>query len=202
MIPSVHIKSPAVIILAAGKAERFGSAKLLKTYMGKSILGHAVEAAIAVASGRVVVVTGAWREEVEKELEGCGVRTVFNAHFAEGMATSIHAGIRAITEAHMDVDGAFILVGDQPFVDDALLGRMALRQEMTRLPIVASHYGDVIGTPVLFHKMMFPRLLELKGDKGARGILQDMPEQVATVLFPDGETDIDTTSDYEKLLKA
>lgn len=199
MIPTVHINKPAVIILAAGKADRFGAPKLLRPYKGKSLLAHAVEAAKTVENGPVVVVTGAWKEEVEHELDGTDVMHVFNEGHAEGMASSIRKGVGALHDA--GVDGCFILVGDQPFVDRDLLERILVRQEATRLPIVASHYGEVIGTPVLFHKMMFPSLLELKGDKGARGILQNVPERVATVLFPDGAIDIDTQEDYDKLLK-
>ena len=201
MIPSVHIRSAAAVILAAGKSERFGAAKLLCPFRGKSLLMHAVEAVKGVVKGPVVVVTGAWKVDVEPALEGSGVTIVYNEWFGEGMAASIRKGIAALTGAGEHIDGTFVLVGDQPYVDTELLERMLLRQEMTRLPIVASHYDEIIGTPVLFHKMMFPHLLELTGDKGARSILQENPDRVATVLFPDGATDIDTPEDYERLTK-
>jgi len=201
MIPAVHIRSAGAIILAAGKSERFGALKLLRPFQGKTLLARAVEAAKGLVTGPIIVVTGAWRNEVEQALEGSDVVTIHNEGHAEGMASSIRKGIDALTATGEHIDGAFILVGDQSFVDTALLQRILLRQDMSRLPIVASHYDEIIGTPVLFHKMMFPRLMELTGDKGARSILLEDPDRVATVLFPDGATDIDTPGDYERLLK-
>ena len=202
MMPAVHIRSAAAIILAAGKSERFGSAKLLQPFQGKSLLMHAVEAVNGIVTGPVIVVTGGWQEEMGRILEGSGVTVIYNEAFGEGMASSIRKGIGALATAGENTDGAFILVGDQPFVDTALMQRMLSRQEVSRLPMVACHYNEILGTPVLFHKMMFPRLMELKGDKGARSILQEDPDRVATVLFPDGATDIDTPGDYERLLNA
>jgi len=69
------------------------------------------------------------------------------------------------------------------------------------LPIIASSYDDKSGTPALFHKIFFSALMELTGDSGARKLIADNPDKVATIPFPEGITDIDTVSDYELLKK-
>jgi molybdenum cofactor cytidylyltransferase len=198
MMPAVHLLHPTAIVLAAGRSSRFGEAKLLKPFRGKTLLRHAVDAAKEVVAGQVIVVTGAWRDAVERELADSDVQFIHNDAFSDGMASSIRKGLEVLLSVS-PTDGCFILVADQPFVDAALLKRLLLRQESTRLPIVASHYDDVVGTPVLFHRSVFPALMSLQGDKGARALLQEHPDRVATVLFPDGAVDIDTPEDYERL---
>jgi molybdenum cofactor cytidylyltransferase len=69
----------------------------------------------------------------------------------------------------------------------------------TRKKIVASKYATTIGPPVHFHKSVFPELLGLKGDAGARKIIVQQPDDVVTVLFPRGDIDIDTAAEYEAL---
>jgi molybdenum cofactor cytidylyltransferase len=101
-----------------------------------------------------------------------------------------------------EMDGVLIMVCDQPRVTVSLLQALVARQQESGLPIVASRYGDIKGTPALFHRSMFPLLLELKGDRGAGKLLADRPEKVATVDFPEGANDIDTMADYERLTKS
>jgi molybdenum cofactor cytidylyltransferase len=62
-------------------------------------------------------------------------------------------------------------------------------------------YDDTMGTPVFFHRALFPQLMELKGDKGAKQIINDNKDAMAFVSFPMGGRDIDTEADYEELLK-
>ena len=89
---------------------------------------------------------------------------------------------------------------DQPFVSVSLLNDLIATQQVTAKPIVASNYGTTVGPPTLFHKSIFPFLLELKGDTGARKIIERHADDVITVYFPEGSIDIDTTADYELLL--
>jgi molybdenum cofactor cytidylyltransferase len=72
-------------------------------------------------------------------------------------------------------------------------------QKKTGRPIVTCQYETAIGPPALFHKSVFPELLELKGDAGARKIIEQRMNEVATVLFTQGNIDIDTEEDYKAL---
>ena len=89
------------------------------------------------------------------------------------------------------------MVCDQPFVSSSLLNELIATQKNTGKPIVTSQYENAIGPPALFHKTIFPELMELKGDAGARKIIEQRSNDVATVLFKKGNIDIDTEADYQ-----
>jgi len=69
-------------------------------------------------------------------------------------------------------------------------------------PIVASSYAETLGPPVIFSSKYFPDLMQLEGDSGARKIITQHPDEVASISFPEGNIDIDTQADYEALLKS
>jgi molybdenum cofactor cytidylyltransferase len=81
------------------------------------------------------------------------------------------------------------------------LNDLIATQQQTAKPIVASTYGNTIGSPALFHKIIFDELLQLQGDTGARKIIQQRIHEVATVPFEKGNVDIDTEEDYANLIK-
>lgn len=93
------------------------------------------------------------------------------------------------------------MVCDQPYVTSALLNNLMIVHQKTRKHIVACSYENTFGTPVFFHKTLFPELLQLKGDVGARGLIRQHPDEVGTVLFPEGKIDIDTNADYKNFQK-
>ena len=82
-----------------------------------------------------------------------------------------------------------------------VLYELIARQKETGMPITASVYDDVTGTPAIYHKSIFPELQALTGDIGARKIISKHSEELAVISFSSGKTDIDTSSDYETLLK-
>ena len=99
------------------------------------------------------------------------------------------------------IDTVIISVCDQPFVSVDLFREMIDTYRQSQQPIVACTYGDVVGTPVLFHRSIFPELLALSGDKGARQLLNKNQHRVGLVNFPLGNIDIDTEDDYARLIK-
>jgi molybdenum cofactor cytidylyltransferase len=189
-----------IIILAAGNASRFGKAKQLVQYNHKSLLQHVLDEAVSSGADPVIVVTGAYAEEITKNISRSSVRIVWNADWPSGMAGSIVTGLReAIREGQ--VDRVIITVSDQPFVSSSLFKKIIETQKETGKPIVASAYADTIGTPALFTKIYFDTLLNLQGEQGAKKILQSNVQQTAIVDFPEGQTDIDVPADFEFLLK-
>jgi molybdenum cofactor cytidylyltransferase len=188
------------VLLAAGRSGRMGIPKQMLVYEGKTLLRRSAEAALGTDMRPVVAVVGDRHEVMETELESLkDVRIVLNSKWEEGMASSIHAGVKAVMQVDPDLDGLIIMVCDQPFVNSALLQALFKKQQETGMPVVASSYGDNMGVPVLFEKQFFSHLLLLEGDTGARKLLKERAEQTATVEFPQGATDIDTLDDYSKL---
>jgi molybdenum cofactor cytidylyltransferase len=92
------------------------------------------------------------------------------------------------------------MVCDQPFVTSGLLLDLINEQQKSRKPIVASAYANTLGIPALFDSSLFPQLLDLQGDTGARKLIQQYPEKTASVVFREGAFDIDTIGDYDQLV--
>jgi molybdenum cofactor cytidylyltransferase len=61
--------------------------------------------------------------------------------------------------------------------------------------IVASAYAGVHGVPAVFPRLVFPDLLALRGDKGARALLVQPPCPLIALPFPGGEVDVDEPAD-------
>jgi molybdenum cofactor cytidylyltransferase len=189
------------IILAAGESSRFGQPKQLVQFEGKSLVRRVVEAASDANCSPVIVVTGNAEAEVQRDLHGTNPILVENTQWKAGIGTSIHAGIRHLIDNAPNVDAALLLVCDQPFVDvDVLSGLIALHSK-TGKPIVASGYADTLGVPALFHHSIFPELLRLSGDTGAKPIILCSPERVVELPFPKGEIDIDEMEDLQSVIR-
>ena len=191
----------AIVILAAGTSSRLGSPKQLLEYNGKTLLQHAIDTALATGCPKVMVVLGARADMLKLKLANQPIEILENKNWQEGMTSSIRYALQNITIAGFQPESIIFMVCDQPYVTSSLLMSLVEKSVETGLPIIASGYDDKAGTPALFHKSMFPQLMDLKGDKGARALLAAQPEKVAIVPFPKGVTDIDTVADYELLKK-
>lgn len=187
----------AVMILAAGASKRLGRPKQQLFFENQTLLDRIIHTAISLQSGPVLVVHG---DDIILP-QDIAIVPVLNSQWKEGMATSIHAGINALDAKYPLLETVIITVCDQPFITVELFREMIALQQQTGLPIIASVYGETIGTPVLFHKSVFKELLSLSGDKGARQLLKKDSDRVGLVNFPLGMIDIDTEEDYEGLVK-
>lgn len=194
------IISPATVILAGGQSKRLGSPKQLLQLEGTTLLEHTIAAAKQLGVGPVAVVLGAHAEKILPAVTQSGVDIVHNPEWQEGMASSIRIGIQQLLTLYPKTDGLLFLVCDQPFLRADLLSELINLQKHADLPVAASRYGGRLGTPALFHQSVFDHLLELKGDTGARKLLEGMEDQVVVQDFDDGVYDIDTREDYERLL--
>lgn len=189
-----------VVILAAGASTRLGTPKQLLQHRGRSLLRHTAEVAIASGCRPIVVVLGAQVEQLEAEVQQLPVYVVENNHWAKGMSSSIQTGMMVLQSIHPPVKAVVILLCDQPFVSAALVHQLIEEYHRTGKPIVASEYVDAVGVPALFSHALFPVLMTLQADRGARFVIQNHVQAVARVPFPLGAVDIDTSSDYEQFL--
>ena len=189
-----------IIILAAGASTRLGSPKQLLQWQGRSLLKHAVQTAAEVVP-KPVVVLGANATQLEAELDTDVVQIVHNSSWQEGIASSIHAGLSIVLNQSPPVEQVIFMVCDQPHVSADLLKQLISEQQQTGKPIVASAYANTLGIPALFTKAMFSQLFDLHGDMGAKKIIQQHPHGTATVNFPLGNIDIDTTEEYRELVR-
>ena len=165
----------AAIILAAGRSTRMGGPnKLLAEIGGRPLVRIAVEEALASRAHPVIVVTGHQRDKVEAALDGLKVERVHNPDFAQGLSTSVKAGLAAVPD---DVDGAIICLGDMPQVDAALIDRLAAAFDPERgALIVVPTVDGKRGNPVVWSRRFFHELATLEGDVGARHLIARYPE--------------------------
>ncbi|AXY72488.1 nucleotidyltransferase family protein [Paraflavitalea soli] len=188
----------AVLLLAAGASSRMGQPKMFLTYQGKTLLQHTVEVAAGI-SHPVFVVAGEQYQAMETALAGFPVQLIHHEQWQQGIGSSIAAGIHGILRAGYTPDAVIITVCDQPFLHTELLQEMIMVQALSGKGMVACAYSDTLGTPVLFRKQYQAALQKLNGQQGAKRLLQQFPDDVATVLFSQGSIDIDTPEDYERL---
>ena len=184
--------TPAVVptvILAAGASRRLGQPKQLVELEGESLLRRIVRTALA-GGGPVTVVTGCKAPEMAAHLAGLPVDLVVNPGWEEGIAASLRCGVAALPPG---TSGVLLLLCDQPGVDPGLLARLQAAHRADPEALIACAYADTRGTPALFPAHSFPRLLELTGDRGARGLLQG--EGVVLLPFPAGAVDVDCPED-------
>lgn len=186
-------RKAAAIVLAAGRSTRMGGPnKLLADVGGRPMARIAVEQALASKAKPVIVVTGHQRERIEAALAGLPVTFVHNPDFADGLSTSLKAGVAALPS---DVDGVIVCLGDMPQVDAALIDRLLTsfdpeRGALVVVPTIAGKRGN----PVVWSRRFFSELSALDGDVGARHLISAYPEAVVEVPV-DGNaavTDVDT----------
>jgi len=188
----------AAIILAAGRSTRMGGPnKLLAELSGKPLVRIVAEQAVASKAKGVVVVTGHQAELVEGALKGLKVKFVRNPDFAQGLATSVKAGIAAVPE---EADGAVICLGDMPMISSQLIDHLIDAFAPDRGNLIAVPVsGGRRGNPVLWSRRFFNELMTLDGDIGARHLIAKHNEAVAEVpVEGDGAfLDIDTPQGLE-----
>lgn len=187
----------AIILLAAGSASRFGSAKQLATLNDETFIKHAINEAIKVTD-KIVVVLGANYEVINEHIKDIPVTVAINKNWEEGMSTSIQEGMKVVLQQEPLADAIVIAVCDQPFLTSSIMNLLLNKYETGSKPIVASTYNNTMGTPVVFDRIFFAALMELQGHAGAKKIISQNVNMVDTVPFPFGEVDIDTREDLEK----
>jgi molybdenum cofactor cytidylyltransferase len=184
------------IILAAGTASRFRAAggreptKLVAAIAGKALVRHVAEAALSSRARPVVVVTGHAEAEVAAELSGCAVEIVHNARYADGLSSSLQAGIAALGA---DVAAAIILLADMPLIASGLIDRMIDRfsrrpDAVAIVPVFAGRRGN----PVLLTRALFDPIAALTGDEGARRLLAACDRVYELAADASIEFDVDT----------
>lgn len=195
----------AGIYLAAGKSTRMGKNKLALPVGGGTVGGMALQAALKSTLNRIYIIMkeeddGQWLPDDILSNKRCIIVKNPSAHL--GHSYSIRCGIQQAQIDH--VDAALVLLADQPFVTTKMIE--IIINQLEREPankFVAASFQQKIRPPVLFSASMFPALLRLTGDGGAKAILHGECLRHGRVMaFSDKRLfmDIDTEADYKKLL--
>ncbi len=174
-------------MLAAGASQRLGRPKQLVRLGAETLLARTVRVAIEAGLSPVL---GVVRADLSIEAAPAGMVRVVNQQAAEGMASSIRAGLRTLADGGAKVCGVLILACDQPAVTAEHLRQLAYGGT----EVMASAYAGRKGIPAYFPEAVFEALLALRGDLGARDLLQS----ARAIHLPGGELDIDTIEDLDQ----
>jgi len=185
------------ILLAAGSATRFGSDKLLHA------LPHQVPIAVqalrhlrAVFGDQVVAVVrpGAGGLQARLQAEGCRIAVCERA--AEGMGASLACGVRAAQEGGIRADAYLVALADMPFIRPSSIA--AVRDALARgAALAAPYFRARRGHPVGIASRFRDELLQLRGDEGAKRLLERHASDLVKIPIGDPAVlrDIDTPGD-------
>jgi molybdenum cofactor cytidylyltransferase len=190
----------AGVVLAAGASTRMGRPKQLLDVGGRPLLERIVGSACASRLDDVVVVLGAEARSIADAVDFGRARVIVNANYADGMSTSLRAGVGALGD---DVDRALVMLGDQPDVDAALINLLLDMQASSALPAAALDFDGLLHPPVVLARELWPRIDELRGDVGLRQLLRQETDRVVRVpaARPSSHpVDIDTPEDAAQLI--
>lgn len=188
------------MILAAGGSSRLGQSKQLIPFRGRTFIRRIIDAASEAGCSPVVVVIGSEDQKLRREFDPASVVAVQHQEWQRGIGSSIRCGIEALTDSSPAVEATVLLVCDQPAVDAHVIQRLISLRETTGKTVVASSYADTLGVPALFTRSVFQELLSLDDKEGAKSIVLRNRERVASLSFPEGQVDVDTLEDWEKLI--
>lgn len=177
----------AAIVLAAGRATRFGADKLLADFRGEPLVAHALRAALAAPVARVVLVGGT-------HLPISADPRLSRVDGGAGLADSLKAGLAAVGE----VDGVFVFLGDMPLVPHGLAARLA-EALGDALAAVPGRDGQP-GHPVLLSRAAMALVEGLAGDNGLGKLLRSRADVVRLAVDDAGAVaDVDTPTDLGAL---
>jgi CTP:molybdopterin cytidylyltransferase MocA len=182
------------IVLAAGEASRFGSAKQLALLDGVPLLEHAVRAITASPVGRVIVVLGAGAEDVIAGVDLHGAEPHPCERWQEGQAASLACGLAELK----DCEAVVVTLGDQPRVSPDAIRRVIAARGSGALAVRATYGGDP-GHPVLLEHELFARMRNVTGDHGARNLLMSVPVREVPCGDLGGGEDVDTPAELDAL---
>jgi molybdenum cofactor cytidylyltransferase len=173
----------AALVLAAGSARRFGGGKLLASWRGAPLLHAALAAARAAPVQSITVVTGA----DEAAVGACArafdpeIRLAHAYDHAEGLAASLRTGIASLPE---EASAVFVFLGDMPRVPRGVLPPLA-EAVANGAAAAAPTFGGARGNPVVLSRSVFGEIAALRGDVGAKAVLERLGPRLALVEAPD-----------------
>jgi molybdenum cofactor cytidylyltransferase len=160
------------------------------------MVARVVDAVLGAPVRPIIVVTWHEASAVRTSLAGRDVTFVHNPDFADGMATSIRAGVAALPE---EASAVVICLGDMPALASEDIARLLAAFETGGADICVPVAGERRGNPALFARRFFPELQVLSGDTGARGLIAAHADQVREVRMEGVGilTDLDTEADID-----
>ncbi|AAK42575.1 4-diphosphocytidyl-2C-methyl-D-erythritol kinase [Saccharolobus solfataricus] len=180
-----------VIILAAGEGKRFGGDKLLAKIDNTPIIMRTIR---IYGDLEKIIIVGKYVNEMLPLLMDQIV--IYNPFWNEGISTSLKLGLRFFK----DYDAVLVALGDMPFVTKEDVNKIINTFKPNCKAVIPTHKGER-GNPVLISKSLFNEIEKLRGDVGARVILNKIKiEELCFIECSEGVLiDIDKKEDLMRL---
>ena len=194
---TLHRHSPqlAGLVLAAGASQRFGSPKPLALFRGVALVRRATTLLTGCCAAGVYVVTGTAGPAIRELLAADEVQLVANPDWASGMASSLACGMAALPAK---VDAVLVMPCDLPLVSGDDLARLVAAWRTAPELMAAAEFDAHPAPPAIFPRVVWPQLALLRGDQGARALLESAMQHTA-VPMPSAALDADTPAELARL---
>ena len=191
----------AAVLLAAGGSSRMDRPKQLLRIEDEALVTRMAGRLIDLKPRSVMVVTGSAWQAVNDQLSGLPIQIVHNPRWEEGMASSLAAGVKILPA---EIEGVLIMLCDQWRVGLADLHELVQAWNTDISHLVAACWPDegrrVIGPPAIFPRALFEELTALKGDRGARLVIEKHRQCATFVAMNNARFDLDEPADLEEFL--
>lgn len=194
-----HKKKIAFLILAAGESQRMGQVKQLLQWQDKNLLSHLIEKAKKSIADDIFVVLGANSDHIQSEVDFENINVIFNPNWKNGIGSSLSAGINAI-QAYSEYSSVLISLADQPLISQKHYNKLISEFHKSNKSILASKYNETLGVPAVFDKKHFEALSNLEGNKGAKSLILNNPNDVLALRSKEDFLDLDTPEEYTKFI--
>ncbi|MTV49179.1 putative selenium-dependent hydroxylase accessory protein YqeC [Heliobacillus mobilis] len=191
--------SIVAVVLAAGRASRFGGGKLRASLAGRPLLAWTLRLVNSIPFSSRLVVTGA-DSDVEELAKKYGHTVVMNQDWQKGMGTSLATAIQALQSSgnEANIDGVLFFLGDMPLIRRKTVSYLLQQIRSTKPDIAYPTFRGKKGHPVYFHRQCFPALFSLAGDEGGRQLMAQFPDHLAVPVDDEGVlTDVDSQKALE-----
>lgn len=207
---AIEQKTLTLVLLAAGKSSRFNGIKLAQpitdlnadnVLVEQPLLLHSLDKLNYLAGhltsrniiSNVVAILGNHHDTLSKLLPN-STAYMINEKSADGLSTSVKVGVEAALSAN--ADGLLLTLADHigvTYQDYIKLADLWITQQSN----VCASYQNQLGVPAIFNNEQFEALTYLKGDQGAKPVLQQLAntDRLTCLNLPNAIIDIDTQDD-------
>lgn len=194
-------RKAACVVLAAGLSSRFQKPKQLACIGGKTLIQNAVDVANGSKSDYVYVVLGSNSSEIMEKLNLGRAQVLLNKNYKDGLSSSLKTSVSNLPP---DCTEIVLMVADQPFLSSRLIDRLINSLRRKKVFLASLAFKNEPRNPAIFSKRMFPILMKVRGDKGAREIVRKHRSDAILINIKDPLVflDIDTATNLEEAVRS